>query len=145
MYVPARAASFTQLLRAVPAAISAPAVTRAKATPAARQVPVQVKIYAALVTGLAALVLLAWPQMFPTSERFAPRVAESPWTLPLVFASLNALAILFPIHLARSSKLVLDSAAHLASLLLFGPVTAMLMAGLGSAVGNVTLMAAGKR
>jgi hypothetical protein len=63
----------------------------------------------------------------------------------MVFAGLTALAVLFPIKLTRSCKFTMDVAAHFASLLLFGPVVAMMMAGLGAAVGNVTLLAAGKR
>ena len=147
MYLFSGTPPLTQVLNAGLAAIWAPVSSR---MPAAReqkapQVPVQVKIYASALTALAMLVLLAWQYAFPGSERLAPQVAESAWTLPLVFAGLNALAILFPIHLARSSKLVLDSASHFATLLLFGPVVAMLMAGLGAAVGNLTLLAGGKR
>lgn len=146
------APTLAQVLTQGLAALLAPAVTPAPARPEAglpaqkaAPLPVQVKIYAAIVPVLAVLVLVTWQQAFPANETAAPRVAESSWTLPMVFAGLTALAILFPTKFTRSYKLAIDAAAHFTSLLLFGPVVAMLMAGLGTAVGNLTLLAAGKR
>lgn len=152
MYLFQSASALTQVLSEGLAAISAPVKNRAPGAPARKaapahkaQVPLQVKVYAAAVAALALLVLVVWHQAFPASERLAPRIAESSWTLPLVFAGLTTLALLFPIHLARNAKLALVDAALFAALLLFGPVVAMLMGGLGSLVANVTLLASGKR
>src|SRR5687767_2610428 len=154
MYLFGSAPSLTQVLSGRPAATAAPALNRAPVAPTRKpaapakkvaQVPVQVKIYAGVLTALAAVVLLGWAYAFPASDRLAPRIAESSWTLPLVFAGLIALSLLFPIHMARNSKLILADGAFFAALLLFGPVIAMLMAGLGSLVANVTLLAGGKR
>lgn len=156
MYLLKGAPSLTQVLTQFAAPRPAPAlavgeartVGQPKASRAAQSpvhLPIQVKVYATALLALALLVLLAWRQVFPADGPDAARIAESSWTLPMVFAGLTTLAILFPIKFTRSYKLNLDGAAHFASLLLFGPLTAMLMAGLGAAVGNVTLLIAGKR
>src|SRR5688572_12179228 len=98
MYLFQGATAPTQVLSAAQAAHLPPAASRSTA-PAKRkvaQVPVQVKIYASGVAALAVAVLATWHFAFPVSESPSPRIAESAWTLPLVFAGLNALAILFP-------------------------------------------------
>ena len=111
---------------------------------AATPLPASVKLYSVAISLLALLTLVVW-QAAGAPAGTAGGVHESVWTFPLVFAGLSALAVVFPIQVTRNYKFTMDIAAHFAALLLFGPVVAMMMAGLGTLIGNLTQLAAGKR
>ncbi|MBI3974639.1 MAG: GAF domain-containing sensor histidine kinase [Chloroflexi bacterium] len=100
--------------------------------------PKRVKAYAILMPVVAAGALfvgsVVWPGRWPTD-----------WWLPLVFAATTGTALLFPLRLARSTKMTVDLASDFAALLLFGPVVAMLLAGLGNLAANLALAARGRR
>lgn len=102
------------------------------------QLPATVKGYAVLVlvAGLA-LCLVGW-SIRPSQ----PLVYGA---MPLVMAALSAMALMFPLRLSRSQKMTVAIAVDFASLLLFGPLVAMVVAGVSRVAANLALRAMGKR
>lgn len=95
--------------------------------------------YAAPLVGLACL--LAWQAVWPL-----PAITDhEAWTLPAVFAALEALAIMFPLHFTRSHKLAINDAVHIAALLMFGPTLATLCVGVGALGGYLVLLSRRRR
>lgn len=90
-----------------------------------------VKGYVLATVALAGMALLYWGQ--------PPRATVShEYLLAALFAVLSAAALLHPLKLARGRKLTLASTVHLASLLLFGPLMAMLTVGASTLWANLT-------
>ncbi len=109
----------------------------------ATKLPLRVKVYAAALPLVAGLCFLWWLTAWPSGlGALSPDWLLSPQPLlPALFASLAALAVLFPLRLSPSYLLTVDTAANFAALLLFGPPVAMLAAGLGTAAANLALAA----
>ena len=113
----------------------------------ATKLPLRVKVYAAALPLVAGLCFLWWWTAWPSG----PGALSLGWLLspqpllPALFATLAALAVLFPLHLSPGYLLTLDTVVNFAALLLFGPPVAMLAAGIGTAAANLALAAQGKR
>ncbi len=109
---------------------------------AGRLRPIALRAYAVGVPVAAGALLWFWSSTWTAAARPVP---AQEWALAAIFAVLVAVAVLFPLTVAPGHKLVTDDAIHFASLLLFGPLIAMLVAGAGIAAGNVALMLRGRR
>jgi signal transduction histidine kinase len=113
----------------------------------ATKLPLRVKVYAATLPLAAGLCFLWWWTPSPGGAGVISRewLLSSQLLLPALFATLAALAVLFPLPLSPGYLLTLDTVVNFAALLLFGPPVAMLTAGLGTAAANLALAAQGKR
>lgn len=94
------------------------------------------------MAGLCALA--GWLAFWPASLEEQLTVA-SDWRLAIALLGLAVLGQLIVLPLAASYKLMITDAISYTALLLFGPPLAMLLIGVGSLLGQLVLVARGKR
>jgi signal transduction histidine kinase len=110
--------------------------------------PAKVKQYAAAIGVAGVLCFAGWTAVWPgglVPDGVAPSGVVIRSALPLILLGLAILALTFPLVLSRSQTITLVPTVEFASLLLFGPPVAMVVAGVAYVVANVYFVMHGKR
>ena len=106
-----------------------------KRPPARKPLPLRVRLYIWVLAGSALALFTLWRHAWQGN---APTNLAS-WDLMVLLLALAVFASHLRLHVTRGRDMLMVNAAHFASLLLFGPVPAMVLAALSTAIGELTV------